>query len=865
MLKYITKIKIIMKRLILDLLSLRKLMFLLVSLFVGHLKAGVATTEFQAVITMTEIMQSNFGGVLDYYNEFPDSWVEIYNSGEDDFDLKGCSIGDANDIDQAYTIPTSCIVPAKGCFLIFCDKGNKQQHTHFRLKSDEPGALYLWDSQGVLLDSMHYPEMISPEVSWGRLPDVSDSLSHFRIATPGEPNNNTNTERVMKKVGFSEKGGVKKAPFYLKLSMNEDSPDDAVIRYTLDGSEPTSTSPIYVDSIYISNNTVIRAKPFSDSAISRISKTHSYIFDRDDKMPIISIVCDDSYLYGRDLGILSDYTSYASSHRDNPPLRSWMGSENYLYNWRRPINIEYFSKDSLVPNFNQLSETRVCGNVSRTYQTKSMVVYANKRFGDKHFKRIFWKNLKPNATKQKSMTIRTSDDDGLYAINDMLSQVAIGRFARYYDVDFQAQRNVQLYLNGKFERIMHLQERDGDDFVWANHNKIEDIEILETFDGLTSGTIDEVLYPNFAHFLKIYQSASTTYQQMSELLDINAFMNFVSTYAYFANVDFPYNNAAAWYDKQGSKKWRWIMKDMDATFHDCYYKYYNFLLRVEPFEEWGWANTPEACEIYQKMFSFEKFKQPYIDRTCVLAGTAFSKNTLTSLLDSIVGDMSLALTVGELRDYVDELEFFYEWSEARHGYYYYDLSQFFGLGDTTQLTIRSCQSDSMIYFNNNPLIENKYDGFFFENRDIYLTHNNKLDIYGLDEVLDTDEISYLNFGEMVKTENPAVTSWTVSYDLDNQRVFEHYVNKNLHYKIPVGAENVCITDGYEGGGTTSESIVTNRSCENLTYMVYNVGGQFVGKFTYAELCDFKQNDDVNVVLVLDSLGNKVYSFKLLKE
>ena len=131
-----------------------------------------------------------------------------------------------------------------------------------------------------------------------------------------------------------------------------------------------------------------------------------------------------------------------------------------MYNWRRPINIEYFSSDSTEPRLNQLAETRVSGNASREYSTKSMVVYANKRFGNKHFKGVFWRNLKPNATKQKSMTIRTSNDDGWYSINDLLSQTAIGRFARYYDVDYQAHKTVLLYINGRFERIMHLQEQN---------------------------------------------------------------------------------------------------------------------------------------------------------------------------------------------------------------------------------------------------------------------------------------------------------------------------------------------------------------------------------------------------------------------
>ncbi|MBR6110707.1 MAG: lamin tail domain-containing protein, partial [Paludibacteraceae bacterium] len=487
-----------------DFWSAPKWTFLLLSGWVGQSQAGV---------TITEVMQSNFGGVLDYYNEFPDSWVEIYNSGEKDVDLNGFSIGELNDLDSAYVIQESFVVPADGYFLIYCDKENLRQHTHFRLNSDKPGALYLWDDQGVLLDSMHYPEMISPEVSWGRLPDNPDSLSHFRIATPEQRNNNTNTERVMKKVDFSVDGGVKKEPFYLNLTLKGDYPEDAVIRYTTDGSEPTSKSQIFFDSLYlyIQKNTVVRAKPFSDSAISKISKTQTYIFDRDDKMPIISVVGDYSHLYGSALGIFSSSTTYGDHHPDNPSPRDWMGHQNYLYNWRRPINIEYFSADSLDPDFNQLSETRVAGNVSREYSIKSMVVYANKRFGDKHFNGVFWKNLKPNCKKQKSMTIRTSNDD-LYSINDMLSQTAIGRFAKYYDVDYQAKRNVQLYINGKFQRIMHLQERDGDDFVWANHNKITDIEIIETDDGLGTNRVSEELFPNYVHFKSTYGSNKCTYQ-----------------------------------------------------------------------------------------------------------------------------------------------------------------------------------------------------------------------------------------------------------------------------------------------------------------------------------------------------------------
>lgn len=821
-----------------------------------------------AKVSITEIMQSNFGGVLDYYNEYPDSWVEVHNSSDQEIDLIGYSISEVNNVDSAYTLYESLEIPADGYALIYCDKENKRQHTDFRLNSDKPGVVYLWDNNGVLVDSLPYPEMISPEVSWGRLPDFPDSLSHFRISTPEKENNNTNCERVLKKVDFSVNGGVKKEPFFLKLSLKGDYPEDAVIRYTTDGKEPTENSKLYEDSIYISKTTVVRAKPFSDSAISKISKTQTYFFDIDNKMPIINIVCDKDYLYSKNIGILSSATDYARSHGDNPSPRSWMGDYNYLYNWRRPINVEYYSGDSLDSGFNQLSETRVSGNVSRESATnKSMVIYANKRFGDKHFKGVFWGHLRPNADKQKSMTIRSSgqSDNFMEALKDMLSQTAIGRFARYYDVDFQAQRNVQFCINGVYKQVMHLQERDNDDMIWANHNKVSDIEYVETGTGIYDNWLDEESYPNYVHFRETFQSRKSTYEQMAELLDVNAFMNYLSTQAYFANVDFPYNNIAIWYDKQGTKKWRWIMKDLDGTMYNALYPYYNFLLRVKPFEEFGWANTESACEIYKKMFSLDKFKHPYIDRTCVLAGTAFSKNTIDYMLDSLTTDMSLALKADEMRNFLVETEEFYEWSEVRNKFYNSNLSDFFGLGDTIQMTVKGLYKDSIIYVNNNPLMENKFEGYFFEGRDLYLTHDDKLDIYGLG-CADTDKITYLDLGTPIQTTDSIATRWTISYSLDGERVKEHYTNDNLHYKIPAGAKDVNIVDGYVGQGLLTPSHnIPNCRPENLTYMVYSVGGMFIGKFNYAEICEFKQKEDINIVVALDSTGRKIYSIKLMKE
>lgn len=818
-----------------------------------------------ANISINEIMQSNFGGVLDYYNEFPDSWVEIHNSGEEMIDLKGYLIAERNDKTAAYKIPESFVVEADGYALIFCDQENFKEHTHFRLNSDKPGDLYLWNEKGELIDSMHYPQMVSPEVSWGRLSGAPDSLSHFRIATPEAANNNTNTEWVMKKVDFSVNGGCVKEPFWLKLSMKGDYPKDAVIRYTTDGTEPDSTSQIFIDSIFINKNTTLRAKPFSDSAISKISKTQTYFFDVDNQMPIINITCNPDYLYSRHMGICSGSDSYYSSHRENPSPRSYLGNYNYYYNWRRPINVEYYTGKENGPDFNQLAETRISGNVSRSeLVVKSMMIKANKRFGDKHFVGAFWEDLKPEVVKQKGMLIRSSSQDFEgYGIRDMLSQQSIGKFSKYYDIDYQARRPVQYFINGKFQNIMHLQERANDDYVWSNFNKKGNIEFEDvSFEFIDNSDLESL--PNLKRFINLFRSPNTTYQQMADELDVNEFMNYLSTEVFYENIDWPCNNLAYWYDKEGTKKWRFILRDLDGTILEWTLPYYKYLMREEPYRN-VYFNTDKASELFIKMFSFDKFTQQYIDRISVLSSTVWSKNNINAMVESIHNEMSTALTKKQFLNYLDETEYLGEWNEVVHVFHANHLGEYFGLGDTTQLTVKGMYKDSAIYFNNNILPENKYEGYFYEGREIYLTHNSELDIYGLQNQ-ETDSIAYLEVPAPVKTNDSIATCWTISYEQEDEKVYEHYTNKVLRYKIPAGAKNVVITDGYtEDSNLTCTSVATSWNPCELTYMIYTVDGVFLGKYNYEQFCQRQQQEAINIVAVYNSLGKKLYAVKLLKE
>ena len=141
---------------------------------------------------------------------------------------------------------------------------------------------------------------------------------------------------------------------------------DTSVRYTTDGSEPTSKSTQYTNPINITKTKVIRAKLFCDGWLSPMSSAQSYIFHpREITLPIFSVQTNDKYLNDKEIGLFANNNSK---------------EDKKTHDWRRPVMIEFFPVGSDNSAFNQLGETRIQGGQSRSNALKSMVFYANKRF-----------------------------------------------------------------------------------------------------------------------------------------------------------------------------------------------------------------------------------------------------------------------------------------------------------------------------------------------------------------------------------------------------------------------------------------------------------------------------------------------------
>lgn len=80
-----------------------------------------AIFNLRAELIINEIMQSNINCLLDDTNDFPDSWVEIYNDSDFPTSLSGYSLSRTYVPAEASPLP-DIEVPARGYIVVYCDK-----------------------------------------------------------------------------------------------------------------------------------------------------------------------------------------------------------------------------------------------------------------------------------------------------------------------------------------------------------------------------------------------------------------------------------------------------------------------------------------------------------------------------------------------------------------------------------------------------------------------------------------------------------------------------------------------------------------------------------------------------------------------
>ncbi len=671
----------------------------------------------RAQLVINEIMQSNIDCIMDDLNEFPDSWVELYNSSEEPVNLKDYRIGDSEKADEAWQLPNKT-VNGLGYALIYCDKEGKNLHTDFRLESGKGGMVYLFKGGTVVDQLTGIKKQPAPNIAYGRKNDGSDKWGYMERPTPGSANCGSTCKDILGEPVFSETGKVltNKQTITLSISLPEGAPSNAEIRVTTNGSEPTRTSFLYTGSLSFDTTTIVKAKVFCDGYLSPRATAHSYIFfPRKLTLPVVSIITDNQYLNDEKIGIYVD-GSYQNDKK------------NYEFDWRRPINLEFFEGKEEKSVINQLCETRIMGGASRGSMFKSLAVYANKRFGEKRLKYEFFPDQRPEIDDFKSISLRNAGNDFDYLfMRDAIIQLTM---AKHVDLDWQAWRPTIVYINGQYKGMLNIRERSNEDNVYTNFNGLEDIDMFENWNELKEGD-----WENYNKFKAFYAEKGHTLEEYAKWIDWEEFINLMLMNLYYNNQDFPGNNIVMWRPRTEDGRWRFIAKDTDFGLglynSPADYNTIEWLYNPNYDANRNWANQYDHTRLFRRMMDDADFNREFIDRAAIYMGDFMNEKGTRKVWDPMYEIIKEEyphhrnLVNKWWPKYDEELNTARNWLKNRTNHFYTQLKNYYKLGYAVPMTIvkeggQSANDAIKIAFNGITLSEEEFDGKFFAGREVNL-------------------------------------------------------------------------------------------------------------------------------------------------
>jgi len=415
------------------------------------------------------------------------------------------------------------------------------------------------------------------------------------------------------KVNFSKPAGIYEDNFLLELFTSDPA---TRIHYTLDGSEPTSISPIYSGPIPIESRSgepnklsaveavaadwnkpkaeiakavVIRAAAINaHTGMSSEIMTQTYFVGKEYKgkytLPVLSLVTDAQNLFDKDSGIYilgNSYAEHVDEDITEDERQVYANYNKHGRGWERPISIEVFESDGMT-KFSQNGGVRIHGGGSRRYPQKTLRIYAGSEYALREtFDYPLFSGRSPVADGQseqvyKTFLLRNAGQDYLRSIfRDAFVQL----LANEMDLDSQASRPVIVFLNGEYWGIYTLQERY-DEFFLQNHYAIppEGSVILRQGGELFRGKAgDEAHYSEMLRYISEYGLRSQQhYRYIQTQMDVTNYMDYLIAEIYAGNDDWPDNNVYLWrmktetYDPNApfgqDGRWRWMLFDLDFGF-----------------------------------------------------------------------------------------------------------------------------------------------------------------------------------------------------------------------------------------------------------------------------------------------------------
>lgn len=540
---------------------------------------------------INEFMASNASTIEDpdYYEDA--DWIELYNAGEMEVNLNGYYLTDDKGVPNKWKIGNINIGP-HGFAIFWADGKDSSNHTGFNLNALSE-FIGLYNVNLKVIDSISYSNQ-SPDVSEGRNINNYQQWGYYATATPNTANiTEFFTGFAANEPQFNYRGGI----YNSNLSIIFSTDMGGVIRYTLDGSAPTLSSPVYASPITVNNTTVIRARIFKPEMVPGPIITNSYFINESiipNTLPVVSLSTNPENFWDPQIGIYV---------------------QNFKPDWEVPVNIEMFENNgSDRAAFNEMAGVKINGLYSWKLPQKMLGVYFRKQYGTGTLDyTLFYDSPRSGF---KTFALRASGNDWSNTLmRDILGQNAT---QLNMNLDISAFRWCTVYVNGQYMGIHNFREKIETDYIEKHY-------------GLAAGTFDMVENEDYAECGDLYAyndfktlimkdlSVPANFDAVAEEMDIENFTDMVIAEMASGNYSIDHN-VMAWKPKD-SGKWRWILMDLDRGYTNTSSQLISFYL--------GQTSFP-----FGRLMANDDYKKYFGQRLADQLFTSFHPETMKKLINS---------------------------------------------------------------------------------------------------------------------------------------------------------------------------------------------------------------------------------------
>lgn len=462
---------------------------------------------------------------------------------------------------------------------------------------------------------------------------------------------------------FSHYGGFYDEPFVLSLGCTD---WNCQVHYTTNGNSPTASSalyetPLFLDERLYSSSDIYTLpvsplfEPFQPESVKHAIVIRAAAFDGEGKcvsdvvtqtylirsmgcdhhgLAVVSVCCDSLSLFDYNTGILVPGVYYDPEEPETTGNYFQRGMK-----WERLANVEFYELDNT--GINQQCGLRAHGNRARKAPAKGLKIYAREEYGKKRFKHRFFDTTTIKSFKHLILKPFST----LWPRSGVQDYVA-NRMALQMGLEAPHSRPVAVYLNGEYWGIYFLQEKLDDHYL-EDHFGIEPEQCniicgngINGFTGKWDVEVESGEGSSFDQMMDWLEDAdlsdSTNYSYISNLVNIDNFIDYQILETFIANTDWPANNFRCW--QSGDSKWRFAFFDGDATMLE---NDYDVLGNATYVRNDRWHTGGKSTLLFRRLLENNDFKFRFNNRVDELCNSVLQNSSTTTILDGIVRDMRL--------------------------------------------------------------------------------------------------------------------------------------------------------------------------------------------------------------------------------